>query len=98
MSLSCFAACDFSALLGGNQSGTSVEQPAGEDSLQVLGEQEAITLKADESKTYAVNKDITGKEYIKLLVNTNVNLVGQFKYHNVEDNEEIVTEDFFIEV
>ena len=98
MSLSCFTACDLSALLGGgNQSGTSVETPAGEQKLQVLGEQEAITLKADESKTYAVNKDITGKEYIKLLVNTNVNLVGQFKYHDVKDNKKIVTEDFFIE-
>lgn len=99
MSLSCFTACDISALLGGLGVGnnSSVEAPTGEVALEVLGAQEAITLQKGESKTYAVNKDISGKDYIKLLVNTNVSLVGQFKYHNVADVNEIVTEDFFIE-
>lgn len=97
MSLSCFTACDFSSLLGGlGGNNSSVESTEG-DSLEVLGAQEKITLKAGETKTYAVNKNITGKEYIKLLVNTNVSLVGQFKYHDVKDVNKIVTEDFFIE-
>ena len=100
MSLSCLTACDLSALLGGGTSSesSSIENvEEGEKSLEVLGEQEMVTLKKDESKTYAVNKDITGLDYIKLLVNTNVNLVGQFKYHDVADKDKIVTEDFFIE-
>ena len=98
MSLSCFTGCQefVNGLLGGGNTSDSVAGTT-EESMDVLGEQEAVTLKKDESKTYAVNKDITGKDYIKMLVNTNVNLVGQFKYHDVADNNKIVTEDFFIE-
>ena len=102
MSLSCFTACEMpaflSGLMGGNSENTSTESDGEtEASMEVLGEQELVTLKKDESKTYAVNKDITGKDYIKLLVNTNVNLVGKFQYHDVADPSKIVTEDFFIE-
>ena len=99
MSLSCLTACDLSALLGGMGGGESStsEITETEKSLEVLGEQEVVTLQKDESKTYAVNKNIAGLDYIKLLVNTNVNLVGQFKYHDVADKDKIVTEDFFIE-
>ena len=99
MSLSCFTACDMPAfisnLMGGDK--TSDSTVGGEESLEVLGEQEMATLNKGESKTYAVNKNITGKDYIKLLVNTNVNLVGKFQYHDVADVNKIVTEDFFIE-
>ena len=100
MSLSCLTACDLSALLGGGKTNDSVtsENPAeGDKSLEVLGEQETVTLKTGESKTYAVNKDITGMDYIKLLVSTNVSMVGKFQYHDVTDPSKIVTEDFFIE-
>ena len=101
MSLSCLTACDISAILGGltgsSDSLVSNEPVEGAKILDVLGEQEVVTLKKDESKTYAVNKDITGMDYIKLLVNTNVSLVGKFQYHDVADKTKIVTEDFFIE-
>ena len=99
MSLSCLTACDISSLLGGMGGGNSTSEnvEAGAETLEVLGEQEVATLQKGQSKTYAVNKDITGKDYIKLLVNTNVNLVGQFQYHDVADKDKIVTEDFFIE-
>ncbi len=101
MSLSCLTACDLSALLGGltsaGDSATSATEVEESKTLDLLGEQEVVTLKKGESKTYAVNKDITGMEYIKLLVNSNVNLVGKFQYHDVLDSSNIVTEDFFIE-
>ena len=101
MSLSCLTACDISAILGGltgsSDSLVSNEPVEGAKILDVLGEQEVVTLKKDESKTYAVNKDITGMDYIKMLVKTNVSLVGKFQYHDVADKTKIVTEDFFIE-
>ncbi len=102
MSLSCFTACDLNAVIsglmgGGNTTSATDSASKEEVSMEVLGEQEMATLKKGESKTYAVNKDITGKDYIKLLVNTNVNLVGKFQYHDVADSSKIVTEDFFIE-
>ena len=54
MSLSCLTACDLSALLGGGTSGenssTSENNVEGEKSLEVLGQQEVVTLKKDESK------------------------------------------------
>ena len=101
MSMGCFTACEMPSfitdLIGGGDKISASEGLEAEESLEVLGEQEMATLKKDESRTYAVNKDITGKDYIKLLVNTNVNLVGKFQYHDIANPANIVTEDFFIE-
>ena len=51
MSLSCLTACDFSSLLGGMGGGNSTSESVEtkEESLEVLGEQETVTLKKDES-------------------------------------------------
>ena len=99
MSLSCLTACDFSEMINkltGKET-SSEEQLDAEGFVEVLGAQDTVTLKANESKTYAVNKNIAGKEYIKLVLDTDVRLVGQFQYHDVNDEKKIVTEDFFIE-
>lgn len=103
MSLSCFSACDISGIIGnitgnkGSNSDSSVEEVNGETFKEVLGAQDTVTLKAEDTHTYAVNQDISGRDYIKLVVETNVQLIGNFKYHDVKDKSKVVTEDFFIE-
>ena len=101
MSLSCLTACDiagiFNNLTGKDSSTSGSEDVVDEKFVEVLGAQETVTLEPNGTHTYAVNKDISGKDYIRLVVDSNVQLVGNFKYHDVKDNTKIVTEDFFIE-
>ena len=56
-----------------------------------------ISLAANESKTYDVNKDITGRNYIRILLQSNANLLGKFTYCKVDNTSSIVEEEFFIE-
>ena len=64
---------------------------------QLLTQQEKRTLSVDGYTMYEVNADITGKDYIKLELKTDVQLLGQFLYENVNDPSEKAEEDFFIE-
>ena len=100
MSLSCLTACDIAGMLGqitGKESSSSSVEEIDETFVEILGEQETVTLEPNGVHTYAINKDISGRDYIRLVVDSNVQLVGNFKYHDVNDNTKIVTEDFFIE-
>ena len=97
MSFSCFTACNFSDLINKITGKESSKQAEDLTFVEVLGAQDTVTLKPGEAKTYAVNKNIAGKEYIKLVLDTDVRLVGQFQYHDLKDEKKIVTEDFFIE-
>ena len=63
----------------------------------VLSAQETKKLAPEESVTFNINKDISGKEYIKFLLKSNMNLLGKYVYCNVEDNSQVVEEEFFIE-
>ena len=63
----------------------------------IMASQETKKLAPEESVTYNINKDISGKEYIKFLLKSDVNLLGKYVYCNVKDNSEIIEEEFFIE-
>ncbi len=54
-------------------------------------------LQNGEEKIYTVDKNISGKEYVKLELHSNANLLGKFTYQNVENPAQIVEEEFFIE-
>ena len=58
---------------------------------------ETFTLKANEEKKFPFNDDITGKNYVRLLLNSSANLLGAFEYCNVENPTQVVKEEFFIE-
>ncbi|MBR4942779.1 MAG: hypothetical protein IKZ28_02000 [Clostridia bacterium] len=51
----------------------------------------------EETKTVDVNKDITGKNYVKIELETNANLLGAFRYADVNNESKVVVEEFFIE-
>ena len=56
-----------------------------------------VHLAANESKTYNVNKDITGRNYIRIQMKTNANMLGKFTYQDVKNAANVVEEEFFIE-
>lgn len=58
---------------------------------------ETVTLSGGESRKFDVEKDIAGKEYVKIELTSNANLLGEFTYRNVLDPAQTVVEPFFIE-
>lgn len=62
----------------------------------LLSAKGAEEIGADQTVSYDINEDITGKEYVRICLKTDVHLLGAFVYQNIENNEEIV-EEFFIE-
>ena len=87
---SCFASC-------GGDSNKGQTDENGVRFEQILSQQEKRVLQADEATVYELNTDISGKEYVKLELQTNVQLVGQFIYENVKNSAEKAEEDFYIE-
>ena len=87
---SCFASC------GGDKNNSQTNEN-GVRFEQVLPQQEKRALNVNEGTVYEVNTDISGKDYIKLALKTDVQLVGQFVYENVKDSSEKAEEDFYIE-
>ena len=59
--------------------------------------QEEKILKNNESALFTINEDISGKNYIRLKLKTNVQLLGQYTYANADNPSEVGVEDFFIE-
>lgn len=57
----------------------------------------AFALDAGQTKTLTINQDISGKEYIKIILDCNVNLLGEYKYSDITDPSKVVTEPFYIE-
>ena len=47
--------------------------------------------------TYNFDKNISGKNYIRLTLKTDVQLLGEYTYANVDDPNEVAKEEFFIE-
>ncbi|MBQ8394001.1 MAG: hypothetical protein IJX49_00325 [Clostridia bacterium] len=56
-----------------------------------------VHLAANETRTYNVNKDITGRNYIRIQMKTNANMLGKFTYQDVKNAANVVEEEFFIE-
>lgn len=63
----------------------------------VYSSTEEKALADNESAVFTVNEDISGKNYIRLTLKTNVQLFGQYTYANADDPSEVAVEDFFIE-
>ena len=64
---------------------------------EVLSKQAGKSLKADETVTYDIDEDISGKNYIKLEYQTEVHLYGVYTYANADNPDEVAEEEFFIE-
>lgn len=89
-----FSVCGCNLSFGGNSGSQTVNGVTYET---VVKAQETKTLKQNESITYTIDKDITGKDYVVFKLNTNVNLLGKYVYHDVENASKVVEEEFFIE-
>ena len=57
----------------------------------------AFALDKEQTKTLEINKDIRGKEYIKITLESNVDLLGEYKYSDVANPDKVVTELFYVE-
>ncbi len=58
---------------------------------------EGKNIEPDETLTFEIDKALNDKNYIKIDVDTDVDLVGTIEYYNTEDKDEKNVEDFFIE-
>ena len=85
---SSFAAC------GANDGGVSID---GYKYEQVLSAQSKTALQPEETKTYEMNKKIKNKEYVRIVVKSNMHLRGAITYVDEADESKVVTEEFFIE-
>ena len=64
---------------------------------KVLSSQAKKELAADEECSFTLNEKLKNKEYLRLVVKTNVHLFGTFTYVNESEPSKEITEDFFIE-
>ncbi|MBQ7912879.1 MAG: hypothetical protein IJ308_03925 [Clostridia bacterium] len=64
---------------------------------QVLSAQGKKELAADETHTFELNEKLKNKEYLRLVVKTDVHLFGTFTYVSEDEPNKEITEDFFIE-
>lgn len=93
-----FTSCD--KLFGVGQGDGSASDSASEPAYtfeSVFSSMETVRLKSGEVKQFSVDKNIAGKEYVKLSLTSNANLLGAFTYKNVDDPAQVVTEEFYIE-
>ena len=56
-----------------------------------------FALEKEAVKTLDINKDISGNEYVKITLESNVNLYGEYKYSDVNNAGKVVVEPFYIE-
>lgn len=96
LAISCFAGCGGDSDVSSSGQG-GITDETGVKFEAMLENQEERALKVEESTSYLFDKDITGKDYLKLEIKTDVHLRGQFIYVNKEDATQQVVEDFFIE-
>jgi len=90
------SSCSFlSGLLGKNSDDSKV----GEEITfkNVYTGLEEFALNAEGTKTLDINKDISGNEYIKITLESNVNLYGEYKYSDINNPDKVVIEPFYIE-
>ena len=101
--LACFLAlgCTVGCAKGETNSGSSSSgEEVVEDGIRyesVLGETETVALSAEGNTKYTIDKDISGKNYIKLTLKTNVQLLGEYEYANADNPSQVAKEEFFIE-
>lgn len=61
------------------------------------GNEENKNIMPDGVMTYNFDKDISGKNYVRLTLKTDVQLLGEYTYANADNPNEVVKEEFFIE-
>lgn len=83
------------SLLGGE--GSSSQTTDDTNFVSVFAQEEQKELPAEESVVFDINKDISGKNYIKLLLKTDVQLLGEYAYSNANNPAQVAIEEFFIE-
>lgn len=88
------SSCDL--FFSGDSSSDSETQPAYTFE-SVYSSTEKLSIKSGEVKEISVDKNIAGKEYVKLALTSNANLLGTFTYKNVDDPAQVATEEFYIE-
>ena len=66
---------------------------------RVYSSTEEKTLANNESAVFTIDEDISGRNYIRLTLKTNVQLLGQYFYADADnpDNDVVGVEEFFIE-
>lgn len=62
----------------------------------VFGE-ESFALTSKDVKTLPINKNISGNEYIKISLESNAKLYGEYKYSDINNPDKVVIEPFYIE-
>lgn len=65
------------------------------DALYVSEEQKEI--KADETLTYQIDKELGDNNYLQIDVDSDVNLLGTIEYYNIDDQNESNMEEFYLE-
>lgn len=96
-------ACALAALVTVSAFGVLTACGTGDDSkggvayTKVMSSQTKKAIGVDETVTYDVDKDLGGKEYLRLRLTTDVDLLGSFVYESVENRDTLITEEFFIE-
>ena len=86
--------CSFLPVQSSTQSESSTTDVIATDIYTGSG---AFSLGKEQTKTLDINKDISGKEYIKITLDSNANLLGEYKYSDVSNPSKVVTEQFYIE-
>ena len=98
--LACILAfgCVCGCAKGGAESSSSSEETVeGIVFESVFENSNTSTISAEENTVYTINKDISGKNYIKLTLKTDVQLLGEYEYANAENPSQVAKEEFFIE-
>ncbi len=80
---------------------TPTQSESGENSTaafkSVFSSDSQKSVAQNESVNFTIDKDISGENYIRLKLKTNVQLLGQYTYANADNPSEVGVEDFFIE-
>ena len=56
-----------------------------------------VKLSSGKTKTIEIDEELGVKEYIRILLKSDSNLLGAFTYCDVDDTDHVVTEEFYIE-
>ena len=96
LAVASFSACDFLKNLGGNEQASSVAET--EDGFTLLyNEAKTSSLKRGDEVEIPLNKEIAGKNYLRIRLNTAVNLVGYVEYTDKSNSAKSHCEKIHIE-
>ncbi len=97
LALGCTVGCAKGGAPEGSSSSSEEVTEEGIRFESIFGETPKVALSAEENTKYTIDKDISGKNYIKLTLKTDVQLLGEYEYANAENPSQVAKEEFFIE-